>query len=198
MSKATAKWKGNDAIILEAYDATEVLNTPFTVILKCSAKQVLDDAGNVVETIIPDPEGLVKAVAQARVLHAHKLNGAELKFLRSALGLKSKELGKAIAVTPEHMSRLEAGDKVMSPQSEMLVRIFTYVSTLPFTIRKEEEALKIATQVGNVFGGLSIKSCYAAEEKITLTLVRVPRDCPADDSDFENGLWDEPADAVAA
>ncbi len=197
MSDTTAKWKGNEAIILDTFDATMLLNAPFTVILRKSAKQVVDSNGRVIETIIPDPEGLVKAVAQARVLHKHKLSGGELKFLRSALGLKSKELARAIAVTPEHMSRLEAGEKVLCPQSEMLVRIFTFVSTVQFTKRKMGEA---ATLVANVFSKLSISPCHIIDEKISLYFERVTRTSSAGDpgdSDGE-GLWEEPSNSIAA
>ena len=45
MSDAIAKSKGNEAIILETFDATTLLNTPFTVILKNSAKQVMTMMG---------------------------------------------------------------------------------------------------------------------------------------------------------
>ena len=194
MSSATAKWKGKEAVVLDTYDATALLNAPFKVLLAHSAKEVRDMKGKLIEVIIPDPEGLVKAVAQTRVLHPHKLNGMELRFIRSALGLKSKELARAIDVTPEHMSRLEAGDKVLSPQSEMLVRIYTFVSTLPFTTKKKAEASIVADLVGKMFGTLSIKPCHPVGEAVELVLTRVTR--PAEAGDFEvdaeSGLWDEP------
>ena len=197
MSDAIAKSKGNEAIILETFDATTLLNTPFTVILKNSAKQVVDNDGKVIETIIPDPEGLVKAVAQARVLHKYKLSGAELKFLRSALALKSKELARAIAVTSEHMSRLEAGDKVLSPQSEMLVRIYTFVSIVTFTKQKMGEA---AILVAKVFGKLSITPCHLIDEKIVLYFERIARTPSAGDpgDSDSDGLWEEPPNPIAA
>lgn len=186
------QWKGKDAVLVETFDATEMLDAPFTVLLKESVKQVADGHGEVIETIIPDPDGLVKAVAQSRVLNPHKLSGVELKFLRSAMGMKSKEFAQAIRVTPEHMSRLEAGDKILAPQSEMLVRIYTFVATLPFTSRKESEALKIAESVANVFCDLSIKPCRLVDDKVVLVLTRGRRVTPADDSDpDDSGLWDD-------
>lgn len=196
MYEAIATQERNKTVTLETFDATTLLKAPFTVILKNSAKHVLDNDGKVIEIIIPDPEGLVKAVAQSRVLHKHKLSGSELKFLRSALGLKSKELAREISVTPEHMSRLEAGERVLSPQSEMLVRIYTFVSVVPFTKRKMGEA---ATLVARLFGKLSIAPCHPVGEKITLYFERIARTPSAgdpEDSD-EVGLWDEPANPIA-
>jgi len=197
MASATPNWKGTHAILLDTYDATDLLNAPFKVILVKAAKKVTDEAGNLVEIIIPDPEGLMKAVAQCRILHTQKLNGQELKFLRSALGLKSKELANQIAVTPEHMSRLESGDKVLSPQSEMLVRIFTFVSTLRFTPKKEEEAMKVVDHLRGVFGNLSIKACHSIDKDVTLRLVRVPRSSSSGNG-TDDGLWDEPTTSKAA
>lgn len=198
MSDAIATLERNKTIILETFDATALLKAPFTVILKNSAKQVVDGEGKVIEIIIPDPEGLVRAVAQARVLHEHKLNAADLKFLRLALGLKSKELADVISVTPEHVSRLEAGDKVLSPQSEKLVRIYTFVSTVPFTKRKLEEAVSI---VAKVFGKLSIAPCHLIDETIVFRFERIAIATPAGDpgcDDGVDGLWDEPSEPVAA
>jgi len=194
MANAKIKWNGNTAVILESYDATDLLKAPFKVILKDSVKQVVDSEGVVLETIIPDPDGLIKAVAQARVLHPHKLVGPELKFLRTALGLRSKDLANAIAVSPEHMSRLEADDKVLSPQCEMLIRIYTYVSALPFTTKKEIVATQVAKQVGRVFGGLSIRPCHSIDETLEFVLVRKHRnpDIGSLDNDDSNGTWDEP------
>ena len=197
MYEAIANLERKQTITLETFDATTLLKAPFTVILTNSAKQVLDNDGNVIETIIPDPEGLVKAVAQSRVLHKHKLNGAELRFLRSALGLKSKELAREISVTPEHMSRLEAGDKVLSPQSEMLVRIYTFVSVVPITKRKMGEA---AILVAKLFGKRSIAPCHPIDENITLYFERIshaPSTGDPGDGD-DDGLWDEPPNPIAA
>jgi DNA-binding transcriptional regulator YiaG len=202
MSEINPTWKGNEANTLEIFDATEMLNAPFRVLLSNSARAILDGEGNVQEVFIPDPEGLVKAVAQSRVLHPHKLNGADLRFLRSALQLKSKELAKRIAVTAEHMSRWERGEKPLSPQSEMLIRIFTYVSTLPFTTCKRAAAEKIADQVGKVFGSLNITPVHDIDDEISFVFERVPIDCEGGDHshtlDGDNGLWDEPSPRKAA
>ncbi len=72
-SQAEMCWNGENAKLAEVYDATAMLGTPFTVLLKNSVSLVIAEDGEVLETIIPDPDGLVKAVAQYRVLHERKL-----------------------------------------------------------------------------------------------------------------------------
>jgi transcriptional regulator with XRE-family HTH domain len=198
MHSPPSKWKGFEATILDSYDATTLLNAPFKVFLLDSVKQILDSNGKVIEIVIPDPDGLVKAVAQSRVLHPHKLAGPDLKFLRSALGLKSKDLASRIAVTPEHMSRLEAGEKVLSPQSEMLVRIFTFVSTLPFTPKRMVDAEKVAEEVSKVFCSLSIVAVHSIDDDIELRFVRCAPSEAGDPEQDEKGLWDVPIDPIAA
>ncbi len=185
---------------MEEYDATALLNAPFTVWLVNSAKAVLDEAGALTDLVIPDPDGLNKAVAQSRVLHPHKLTGPDIKFLRSALGMKSKDLAAVLAVTPEHMSRSEAGDKVLSPQTEMLLRIYTFVKTLPFTPKKRAAAEKVAEQVGDVFSSLSIKAAHPIEDKMVLYFERRSR-IPVGElehGDDDKGCWEEPSKNIAA
>lgn len=193
MNSATYQWNGDSAVVVPSYDATDLLNTPFNVVLKHSVKNVLNPKGEVQEVIVPDPDGLVKAVAQARALHHHKLSGPELKFIRAALGMKAKDLAKTIALSPEHLSRVEAGKLVLSPQSEMLVRIFTYVSTMPANPMKD--AQRIAKQVGEVFSTMHIKPCHHLDDKVSIVLTRVQcEDGGIEDSD---GTWDEPSDIAA-
>jgi DNA-binding transcriptional regulator YiaG len=195
MSNVNLKEKEHPPNVLAEYDATKLLKSPFKVILNDSVYQVLDDAGNLTQTVIPEPEGLIKAVALARVLHPHKLSGADIKFLRSALGKKSKDLARGIALTPEHLSRCEHGVHPLSPQSEMLVRIYTYVSTLPFTSKKKEDAEQIAGHISKVFEGLNVRSAHSIEDKLVLYFSLGHRDeddagetcaIPNDDE-----LWDQ-------
>ena len=95
------------------------------------------------------------------------------------------------------MSRLEAGDKVLSPQSEMLVRIYTFVSIVTFTKQKMGEA---AILVAKVFGKLSITPCHLIDEKIVLYFERIARTPSAGDpgDSDSDGLWEEPPNPIAA
>lgn len=190
---------GMKKVEVGVYDATDLLCAPFSVILKNSVSQVLDDNGDIVETIIPDPHGLLKAVANTRVLHSRKLSGVDLKFLRSALAMKSKELAEAIGVTNEHMSRLETGGRALSPQSEMLVRIFTFISTCDATKASDAKGSEVVSRVGEIFGKLHVKPCRAADEPLSFTFVRVYCDEIEDHSpDTDDGLWDEDDPQIAA
>lgn len=72
--------------------------------------------------IVPDEEGLVAVVAMTRALMPEKLNGREIKFLRKALDMASKEFADELEVTPETVSRWENDAAVMGPISEKLLR----------------------------------------------------------------------------
>ncbi len=194
MNSAAEKWKFSDSPLLASFDATTLLNAPFKVVLVESVKQELDEDGSLKEIVVPNPQALVKAVAQARALHPHKLNGAELKFLRTAMGIKAKDLAKAVALTPEHYSRCESDKTVLSPQSEMLIRVFTYVTTLSFSGSKKDVAV-VAEKIRDVFVAFNIRACRLVGDDVVvyLTLSR-DESCNIDDE----GSWDESPDVKAA
>ena len=205
MSKVIQKAANDHACVLDYYDATHILNAPFTVILRKSVKQMPPNSvGSKPHVFIPDPEGLIKAVAQARVLHPQKLTGPDIRFLRGALERKSKEFAKLINVTPEHLSRLESGGKVMSPQSEMLVRVFTFAYTIPFTPKKEAGGEEIAQLVSDFFSDFSIVPVRLAEDRLELSFRRISSKPNAGDEECgcDDGLWDqpppEPSEPIAA
>ena len=201
MSKVIQKAIGKEVGVLDYYDATHILNAPFTVILRNSVKQRPTYAlGSESEVMIPDPNGLIKAVAQTRVLHPQKLAGPDIHFLRSALGLKGKDFAKAMNVTPEHLSRLESGDKTLSPQTEMLVRVYTFAATIPFTSKKEANGEQIAKLVEEFFVKLDISPVRLADQGLEFSFHRVARIkagaehcCLPDD-----GLWEPPTEPIAA
>jgi DNA-binding transcriptional regulator YiaG len=97
------------------------LGTSFQVKLHNSVERRNGPKG--LEIFIPDYHGLMKQIAISRVLHSAKLKAGDIKFLRKTLGVKSKELASKLDVTPEHMSRCEAGHKVLSPNSERVLRL---------------------------------------------------------------------------
>ena len=101
------------------YDA-KVLGAPFPVFLVNGFETKIDPATKKTLTEIHDLPGLLAAVVKARIFHEQKLAGPDLKFIRSALCVKSGVLAKMIGVTPEHYSRCEAGTKVMSAAQEKL------------------------------------------------------------------------------
>lgn len=175
--------------VVDEFNATGMLCAPFEVLLFDSVQQVLDGQGNVIETIIPDPDGLVRAVAFLRVLHPQKLDGDDLKFLRSSLGLKGVDLAKKIGVSSEHLSRLESGVKTLQPQSEHLVRTLTVALACSATKAKDATLAEFSKQLIGLFD--DIKPCRSVDEApLSIALQRVPNE--SCDLDTE-GLWDQTA-----
>jgi hypothetical protein len=74
-------------------------------------------------TMIPDLPELIAAVAVWRVMIPVKLVDFEIKFLRQALNLQSKELAEKLQVTPETVSRWENRQSPISDGSERSLRV---------------------------------------------------------------------------
>ena len=73
--------------------------------------------------VVPDIPGLEAAMAVARVILPHKLNGREIRFLRRSLGLKAVTLASFLDVTPETLSRWENGPEAISTNAERVLRL---------------------------------------------------------------------------
>jgi putative zinc finger/helix-turn-helix YgiT family protein len=71
---------------------------------------------------IPDMQGLVRAAAVYRALDPARLTGKEVRFMRRALDMTQAEFGKAMDLSPEHVSRWETGARGTGCASEKLVR----------------------------------------------------------------------------
>lgn len=84
---------------------------------------VCEECGVILSTTIPNQEELIAAVAVLRINDPLKLNGAEIKFLRKALGKTAKELADALEVTSTTVSRWENGKDPIGPTSEKLLRL---------------------------------------------------------------------------
>src|SRR6266851_2551895 len=87
----------------------DTLGAPFKVTLWGCVTLGIDPATAEEKINVPDVVGLINAVVRARVNHPRKLNGEELKFIRHALGVKAKVLAHFLDMSPEHLSRCEAG-----------------------------------------------------------------------------------------
>lgn len=74
---------------------------------------------------IPNLPGLTAAVALQRVMLPYKLTGADIRFVRKAIGdnVSSASIAKHLEVTPETFSRWENDKLIMSPTTEKLLRI---------------------------------------------------------------------------
>jgi DNA-binding transcriptional regulator YiaG len=130
--------KGN-ARVVQQY-AVDTLGAPFKVTLWDCVSLSVDPKSGEEKVHIPDLVGLIKSVVRARVSHPRKLNGAELKFVRNALGVRANLLAEFLDMTPEHLSRCEAGSKVMSTMSEKVLRLLAFLGT--FFSDAEEILLK--------------------------------------------------------
>lgn len=73
--------------------------------------------------VIPDPDGLLCAVAAARVKVPIKLQGKEIKFLRKALDRNAKELSEILQVSPETFSRWENEKEPIGVANEKILRL---------------------------------------------------------------------------
>jgi len=73
--------------------------------------------------IVPDIPGLEIAMAVARIMLPHKLNGREIRFLRRSIGLKAVTLASFLDVAPETLSRWENGPEAISTNAERVLRL---------------------------------------------------------------------------
>jgi len=74
---------------------------------------------------IPDVPGLITAVALTRVKLPFKLNSGEIKFVRKALDMTSKQMADLMKVTPETFSRWENEKMPMVEASERFFRLIS-------------------------------------------------------------------------
>lgn len=92
-------------------------------VVNCVENVVCKECGEKI-TIVPDANGLIAATATARIMLPTKLNGAEIKFLRKAIGLQAKEVAQIMDLRPETISRWECDDSQKITSSvEKLFRI---------------------------------------------------------------------------
>lgn len=158
------------------------LGIPFEVTLLDSVKQVINPkTGEVEKTIIPNVPGLLKCVAMSRILLARKLSGSELKFIRKAFKMPAKTLADKIGVTPEHLSRCESGERVLSAGAEKCLRISVFVSNskLPenieeFTAGDDELARHLEiyrgafSRISKILDEMKIDSAHLAGDELSL------------------------------
>lgn len=122
MKKSVTPANCNDqSKVLSKYQPN--IGAPFKVVLIDSVVQEISSSGEIIQTIIPNLDGLLKEVAFARSLYPRKFSPADLKFVRKAIGLKAVDLADLLGVSPEHISRCEKGDRVLSVAAEKLFRV---------------------------------------------------------------------------
>lgn len=206
--------RSGSARVVQQYEV-DTLGAPFKVTLWDCVSLGVDPQNGEEKVHIPDLVGLIKSVVRARVTHPRKLNGAELKFVRNALGVRANLLAGFLDMTPEHLSRCEAGSKVMSTMSEKVFRLLAFLATffsdaeeiLLKSLNKEEIDKKakkpdeMRKKFAEQFLLMKIQSVFDAEEeelhfqfertavKSTKNAKRAKLKVPLEDADAE---WNEP------
>lgn len=80
------------------------------------------------EPVVPDVDGLTRAVAMAIVGKRQRLLSSEIRFLRKQLGLPGIDLAKHLGTTPESVSRWERGRTPMGTTADRLLRLMVVVA----------------------------------------------------------------------
>jgi DNA-binding transcriptional regulator YiaG len=187
------------------YDA-KVLGAPFKVYLKNGVTKTPDPVTGKTITKIEDLPGLIAAVVQARIWHKRKLSGEELKFIRSALAVKSGQLAKILDVTPEHYSRCENGSKAMSISQEKLYRMFVQVCIIrrdkdlkdavdrvKVDPPSDEEARRSSEMFQRLFFDMKITPVFSPDDELVFEFKRGGRpDC----DDCRGGDWSDALNAA--
>jgi DNA-binding transcriptional regulator YiaG len=172
--------KQNAPSILPEYTLDD-LGTSFKVILVNSVECREGPKGR--EVFVPEQHALMKQIALHRAFHPAKLKGGDIKFLRKNLGMKSKDLAVKLDISPEHMSRCESGDKVLSPNSEKVLRTLVLLEAV-YVLKKALEGgdklgvkgktailQKLADLIDRtkeIMEGLTISPWHAADEEVIL------------------------------
>jgi len=195
---------GGDSPVAGHYLAKS-LGTPFKVYLTNGVDTEVDQATGKVMTNITDLSGLIAAIVRCRVSHPRRLSGADLRFIRSALRLKSKTLAAVLDLTPEFYSRCESGQKAMSTTTEKLYRGYAFLITflsdegVKTAIRNErgkkkedslEDAQAALKSIGKLFSDLKISPVFPVGDELSFVFSRRCPDenvpCGDDDAKWEN------------
>lgn len=75
------------------------------------------------EVLIPNPDGLHRAIARTLIARQERLSGAEVRFLRKLLGWSGADFAEHMGTTAETVSRWENGTTAIGPQADRLVRL---------------------------------------------------------------------------
>jgi len=87
------------------------------------------------EVKIPDLDQLHHVLAEVVVHKKTPLNGAEIRFLRKAVGMNEREFSGRIAISREYLSRIEHGHETSSKSLELLIRLFYACASAEITHR---------------------------------------------------------------
>ncbi len=75
------------------------------------------------EPVIPHMNGLMDTLALAVVCQPCRLQGDELRFLRTYAGKSAKEFAALVHLDNTTLSKMENGDRAIGPQTDKLIRL---------------------------------------------------------------------------
>jgi transcriptional regulator with XRE-family HTH domain len=98
------------------------------VVLRNAVEEIYCTRCGTVDSVhFPNVDGLIAAIAVARVKQNTKLAGADIRFLRKALGRNQLELAALLGVRGETVSRWESTHQPIEPPTEKLLRALVAV-----------------------------------------------------------------------
>jgi DNA-binding transcriptional regulator YiaG len=176
----------NSPATLAEYKA-ENLGAPFDVVLIESVREYSNPLTGESEVQIPNLRGLLQEAAICRSLHPRRFSGEDITFIRKAIPLKAKELANLLDVSPEHLSRCESGDRLLSSSCERHLRLLTVFKSKktcgiidqlaseksktkkgqPNLISKN--AVKILKDIQNIVLSMKIVSVYEADSRLSFS-----------------------------
>lgn len=81
-----------------------------------------DDAGEDIVTI-PAVNKLHKVIAEGIVLHAKGMDGSELRFLRTEMGMTQSELARLVHRDKQSIGRWERNEQEIDSNCEVIIRL---------------------------------------------------------------------------
>ena len=75
------------------------------------------------EVLVPNADGLHRALARSVVAKSERLSGAEIRFLRKVLGWSGADFAQHMGTSAEIVSRWETGSAPIGPQADRLLRL---------------------------------------------------------------------------
>lgn len=128
--------------------------------------EVMDHAGN--ETVtIPGINQLHKVICEGIVCHDNSINGEELRFLRSEMGMTQAELATFLHCAPLTVGRWERGEVEIGGSNEALIRMLA-IEKLELQIEKSVSQISAASIPSAQFQSIDIKHSdlgYSLAEK---------------------------------
>ncbi len=182
---------GESSYVVDRFEATD-LGAPFKVVLHNAVTVTPNHDGGTASYRIPNLDGLIRTVVIKRILHGRKLSGADIRFIRRALGMKQKDMAQRIETSPEHLSRCEAGTLVMSATTEKLLRIYALKTAIKLHNLKPCEAkTQLEEALDSLFDDVKSVAAYDATDLLQFDLsLCVPK--AANDENYDpSGKWDD-------